>query len=523
MKIRSLQILFLVVFSSAIAAASLESLVMPGPVIEGHSELEEQCRDCHGLFDRAAQRQLCLDCHERIAKDLTTAKGFHALHPEASTAECNHCHGEHKGRKADIVGLQPELFDHNFTDFPLEGVHAAQGCTACHKIKAENYTGSQFNRISYFETPTACFECHGNKDIHQGELGESCSDCHDSTAWKSGQFDHSTTEFQLEGKHFQAACISCHVDQQFTKTASTCIDCHRLDDTHGGALGDECGGCHDSESWQTKFSHFSETQFALESAHKSLTCKNCHVSETEYAGLPVDCEGCHSTDDVHLGRNGPECDSCHNQRGWETRFDHLAETGYELISAHKKQLCTACHTGNLTDPLENTCIGCHALDDPHDETLRLCADCHAQTRWDEALIFHHDLTNFALVGLHRTTTCEQCHETMAFSSTASDCKSCHKADDIHDDALGPECANCHNPVGWSYWLFDHDEQSTFPLSGAHEDLVCKACHKPGTSPGKFSMTCGSCHRADDIHRSAFGQKCDGCHRTDTFLDPRIPN
>lgn len=515
-----LHFLFLVVFTSTATAASIESLVMPGPVIEGHAEIEEECSSCHNLFDRSAQRQLCLDCHERIAEDLSIRKGFHALHPEAHEVACKQCHGEHKGRDADIVGLLPELFNHDFTDFPLEGRHAEQGCGACHQPKQIHDTGKRTpGSIAYYETPKNCADCHQDKDVHQGKLGEACDDCHDPTTWKSGRFDHSTTDFHLEGKHDEVACIACHVDQLFTETGSACIDCHRLDDTHGGARGDACGDCHNSDSWDTDFDHRLETGFTLEGAHKLLNCRNCHVSEDDYTGLPDDCHGCHSADDVHLGRNGSECESCHNQRNWETSFNHLEETGYELIGSHDEQPCTACHTGSLTDTVAKDCNGCHKNDDPHGETLTLCANCHAQTYWDDSLRFHHDLSGFPLVGLHRTVTCEQCHETLVFSPTDGDCESCHAAEDVHEGSLGSECATCHNPVGWRFWLFDHDEQSKFPLTGAHKGLVCDACHRTGRSPGKLASACATCHRGDDVHRGGFGKKCDRCHKTDTFSEP----
>jgi hypothetical protein len=516
----ALHVLFLVAFTSIASAASIESLVMPGPVIEGHMEIEEECGSCHNLFDRSAQRQLCLDCHERIAKDINVKKGFHSLHPEARVVQCKQCHSEHEGRAADIVGLLREVFDHDLTDFPLKGNHAEQGCTACHQAKPIQDTGKRTpTRITYFDTPTKCTGCHLENDVHQGNFGEACDDCHDSSTWKSGRFDHYTTDFHLEGRHAEAACISCHVDQLFAETGSTCIDCHRLDDAHGGENGDLCGDCHNSESWRTDFNHSLETGFTFEGAHELLTCRNCHVFENEYKGLPDDCHGCHGADDVHLGRNGSECESCHNQRNWETSFNHLEKTGYKLVGSHDGQSCTACHTGSLSDTVANECNNCHQNDDPHGETLTLCTDCHAQTHWDDALRFHHDLSDFPLVGLHRTATCEQCHESLVFSSAAGDCQSCHANEDVHFGALGSGCATCHNPVGWDFWLFAHNEQSKFPFTGAHEGLVCNACHRTGKSPDKLGSACATCHRADDVHRGGFGKKCDHCHKTDTFLEP----
>ena len=57
------------------AVAQIETLVMPGKVIEGHAEYEEDCNACHAKFKRAEQRTLCLDCHEDVAADITARIG----------------------------------------------------------------------------------------------------------------------------------------------------------------------------------------------------------------------------------------------------------------------------------------------------------------------------------------------------------------------------------------------------------------------------------------------------------------
>ena len=46
------------------ANAQIETLVMPGDVIEGHAEVEAECSSCHEAFKRSKQRALCMDCHE---------------------------------------------------------------------------------------------------------------------------------------------------------------------------------------------------------------------------------------------------------------------------------------------------------------------------------------------------------------------------------------------------------------------------------------------------------------------------
>ncbi|MEJ2089043.1 MAG: cytochrome C [Gammaproteobacteria bacterium] len=486
-------------------AASLESLVMPGPVIEGHAELEDDCGNCHDLFERSSQRTLCLECHEPIADDIKAGSGFHGLDPTAATGECNQCHTEHEGRDADITSLRPDLFDHNLTDFPLTGVHRSQSCASCHEPG-----------VRHAEANRECSGCHEGDDLHRGTLGSACADCHETDRWRSGRFDHATTEFALEGSHAEADCLGCHADQRFESPGSQCIGCHRSDDAHKGANGDACGDCHNAESWETDFDHASATGFALLGAHSRLECRNCHVDESTYEGLTPGCHGCHSGDDVHLGRNGTACGDCHDQSSWTATFDHKKETGFELAGAHGALACTQCHVNGLDAPLAVECFGCHEADDPHAGTLDECDSCHGQTSWLDDQRFHHDLAGFALVGLHRTATCESCHDSLVFSPVAHECTDCHASEDVHAGAMGSDCASCHNPAGWSYWTFDHRAATEFALTGAHEDLSCEACH-PGNHPAaQQSRACVSCHRADDVHRGGFGQNCDRCHLTDGF-------
>ncbi len=491
--------------------ASLESLVMPGPVTAAHAETEETCSACHDLFDRESQNQLCLECHEEVATDLDHNRGLHGRHPDVGATRCSACHSEHAGREADIVGLQPDLFDHQLTEFSLNGAHALATCSACHE------TG-----LPHREAPLTCMGCHGSEDVHGGNLGESCGDCHESATWQPVTFDHDSTDFPLTGGHESTTCLGCHSDQTFQSPAAgshqaQCIDCHQIDDVHNSSNGSACADCHSSNSWtDSLFDHAAQTGFALDAAHALLTCGNCHVEPGVYEPLETRCVGCHASDDVHLGRNGTDCADCHNQSNWDESFDHLAETGYALLGAHADSQCSNCHTDGLEKPLAIDCAGCHASDDPHQETLSGCGDCHGQSAWNTDQRFHHDLASFALVGLHRVASCEQCHDSLVFSPLSHQCTDCHEDEDHHAGAMGSQCSACHNPAGWSYWTFDHGQVTDFTLTGAHEDIGCSGCHLPGHPAERQSRACAACHRSDDVHSGRFGQNCDRCHLTTDF-------
>ena len=124
-RILHLLFLFITLFiNSGISLAdSIESLIMPGPVIEGHAKYEDDCNQCHKIFDKSDQNKLCLSCHKDINKDVKNKQGYHGKYPIIKKTDCNVCHIEHKGRDADIIKLDYKTFQHQYTDFKLKGSH----------------------------------------------------------------------------------------------------------------------------------------------------------------------------------------------------------------------------------------------------------------------------------------------------------------------------------------------------------------------------------------------------------------
>jgi hypothetical protein len=495
-------------------SAGIENLVMPGPVIEGHVEFENECSNCHAPFSKDSQRSLCLDCHEEIAADVVTPAGFHGHFAPAREAECKTCHSEHLGRGADVTGLDEETFDHRLADFELHGAHLSQACSSCHEP-------DQLFR----EAENTCAACHEDDEPHRGNLGEQCADCHNEMRWTDVQFNHDTeTDFKLTGKHTDLVCTDCHRNQVYEDTPVACVECHRIDDVHQGRNGPECVDCHVTSDWaDLRFDHLQETDFALAGGHDGLVCQACHESgDVKEPPLDSECYACHRNDDEHQGRNGTDCATCHEPTEWaKTQFDHDVETDFGLHGAHAELACTACHKEAVdTQDLETTCIACHAADDPHAEQLGAsCNDCHNETSWTEQVRFNHDLTIFPLIGLHATVPCEECHSSQAFQDTPSACFDCHEADANHAGALGTDCGRCHNPNDWGVWTFDHDAETEFALEGSHTGLACESCHdRPVTDAVALPTTCGNCHRRDDIHLGQFGNDCDRCHITESFTE-----
>ncbi len=512
-------LVILACLSSNTAAISIETLVMPGMVIQDHAEFEKNCSECHAAFSKNLQRDLCLNCHDhnQISEDIDARKGFHGLFPQARKAECSSCHTEHEGRDADIVGLDEETFDHKFTDFLLSDSHVTTGCNGCHEADEK-----------YRSAVSACFGCHEDDDNHGGELGKECENCHKETNWQEADFDHDKdSEFALTGAHMENECNLCHVNQKYTDLGKDCYSCHRIDDTHNGDNGTTCETCHKTTAWdESAFNHADESDFTLEGKHDEIPCESCHTGSKLDDPLKMECIACHRSDDEHQGLNGEDCNNCHKPTKWaKSIFNHKQDTEFPLLGQHKEQICQACHKGSMYDvQLEVNCLNCHEDDNIHKEDQSSdCGQCHQESGWNDNVIFDHDFTDFPLIGLHAVAPCEACHIFAGFHDTGNRCVDCHADDDLHKGRLGEECNACHNPNDWQLWVFDHETEAEFMLDGKHTDLTCRSCHRSRSgSRTEIPKQCAGCHRRDDIHSGQFGSDCGRCHTTGSFVNPGRP-
>ncbi len=503
--------ILMITSGGSVNAFDLEKLFMPGDVIEGHKKLEGECKQCHVRLRDTTQTRLCLDCHELIAEDIVSKRGFHGINKKAGGSECKVCHTEHKGRDAKIIWLDKDRFNHKLTDFVLRGKHLQTECVDCHEAEEK-----------YREASTTCVSCHKDDDIHKDKLGEKCQNCHTPLTWSDKKFDHDKTDFKLKDSHSKVSCGSCHVDNKYKKTPKSCIACHAVKDVHQNRFGKRCADCHKTSEWnKTSFDHKRDTSYSLKGKHRLQICKACHVDRKakriDKKKKPRNCYSCHRLDDVHQQSNGKKCQKCHNVQSWrESNFDHDDKTRFPLRGAHQKVSCRACHLDDATDKdIDTACYACHQPEDIHNKQQgKVCNDCHNETSWITKVRFDHDLSDFPLIGQHAATGCENCHLSSEFKSVESDCNSCHESHDVHKAALGDDCSECHNANGWMIWQFDHSN-TDFDIRGAHEDLHCHQCHKPLRANHSTSQ-CIDCHRGDDIHNGGFGDNCVDCHKQDDF-------
>lgn len=386
------------------------------PLVGRHASVE--CVKCHTepALDVKPRSDTCATCH----KD---------PHNGVFKQDCAACHTE--------TGFEKGTFDHSTTRFPLRDRHAGLACVACHKgqsalssVPAARPTtptrpasplrpipssarsdprarGAQdFRGLS-----TTCVSCHA--DVHRGELGTTCEQCHTARTFDVPSFTHANNRSFFGGEHRTVACAKCHapsfatsrvstgtpvVRAGFTKTSASCVACHQ--DVHLGQVGDRCESCHAVDA-----AHFAVVGFSHDRAPFPLTGRHA----------PLACDACHKTDT----RAFP------SGRGTARR---LTGIGIE-------------------------CVACHA--DPHDGQLMTgCQSCHTVQTFAVSHYTHRNERSLRafFAGKHLSVTCSACHKPttvktsptpIASYQTSTACVTCHN--DVHRGALGPDCASCHRP------------------------------------------------------------------------------
>ena len=446
--------------------------------------------------------------------------------------DCEVCH--HSGDWS--VRTTNTNFKHEETGYPLVGAHGETDCRSCHESLV-------FSRVGI-----ACIDCH--TDIHANELGLDCQNCHTPASWEN-RFtiweDHNVSRFPLLGIHAALDCESCHrgpAEKQFTNLPVDCAGCHgeeylnsRNPDHQLAGFDKQCEVCHSPISvvWQ-QVQYVHPAIFPLRGAHINTDCMACHGEI--YTGTPNQCEDCHmaayssSVNPDHVKFGFPTmCANCHNETRWEDAiFDHVAESGFALVGAHSRILCTDCHVNNQISGLPRDCYGCHDTDftsitDPNHVTNNFnhdCTICHSQDIWSPST-FDHNNTSFQLTGAHLTIDCVACHES-GFTGTPAECYACHEQDfnGVQDpnhltNNFDHDCTICHNTAVWSPADFDHNNTS-FPLTGAHLTTACTGCHQTGYTG--TPVECFACHETEynntndpDHQAAAFPITCENCHNT----------
>lgn len=522
----------------------------PGPLAQSHAELEGQdnCTKCH-TDGKALSNDKCLDCHdhEDQKKKIASGKGFHAS-AKVQGKNCWDCHLDHKGKNFDLMGWASvggtekfrDVHD-DWTEFDLNGKHEAVKCEECHTRK--NKQGLRL----YMNESKVCGSCHKDDQPHNFVRAEmmKCDRCHTEISWKPAKkvqdFDHNDKNqaaFPLEGSHADVACAKCHPKAEFNlkKDVAECSACH--ESPHGGHLYNKvsCAKCHSPKYGslaKMEFNHDRETKFPLRGAHRTeAKCYDCHPKKVE-AKPGKSCEGCHRSDDKHLGRfdafgKPSPCGMCHTERSWidaaGEAFPHDRKTTFKLTGKHAIAGCRDCHRGKGAaeferfDPKKVGCMGCHQHANVHNREFsdKDCFGCHKSAGVIDATQnardnFHGPKSRFPLVAGHARVPCVKCHKENQWKVSAECGAECHQ-DTLHKGSLGDKCSRCHAPGVWQATRFDHQTDSTYPLEGLHKKVECESCHpKRLYKPTPTSCGDAQCHLEDDAHKLRLGRKCEDCH------------
>ena len=473
----------------------------------------QQCAACHVNNNYTLTGTACWTCHQADFNSANNPPHQSAGFPQ----DCTVCHG------TAITNWTSATFNHNTTGFTLTGAHTSLQCAQCHVNN------------NYSLTSGACINCHltdynntNNPPHKSANFPQDCLGCHTTTNWNGATFNHASTGFTLVGTHATQQCAACHVNNNYSLTSTACWSCHQVDYNNANnpphqAAGfpQDCTLCHGSAitNWTSATFNHTTTGFTLTGAHLNLQCAQCHVNNN-YSLTSGACWSCHQTD--YNNTNNPphrsagfpqDCSGCHTTTDWTGATFNHATTGFTLTGAHTSLQCAQCHVNNNFSLTSAACWNCHQTDyngttNPPHQTAGFpqdCSMCHSTTNWSGAT-FNHPTTPLALTGFHATmlanNQCVQCHVGNNYTSTPSDCYSCHKLD--YQNTTNPNhassgfpttCNTCHTSVDWTGAQFTAHDSSYFPIySGTHNGkwTSCADCH---TNSSDFSVfTCIACHQ-----------------------------
>lgn len=326
----------------------------------------------------------------------------------------------------------------------------------------------------------ACVDCHRSAYLatttpkHMGLFGETCGECHTTSAWIPTKNDFHQTPAILS-----MTCVSCH-KPAYDATSRP---------PHAPVYPDDCKDCHTTKSWVPLARHAHESETA-----KVTTCSACHIAKYKAATNPV-----------HDGIFPTQCGGCHGQASWRPAVN-LSHDWFPLRNRHATLACTDCHKNGFAPGANpNTCVGCHKKDydaatsPSHAGYSTDCAKCHSDAGWRP--FFH----GWLLTGKHATTPCTSCHKgnPPVYAGTTTDCVGCHLAAYNSSPYPGHSgfskvCSDCHSTTAWKPAQGGTHPEASFPIAtGKHHSatIKCTDCHNPalGAPQGGKNTDCVGCH------------------------------
>jgi len=416
---------------------------------------------------------------------------------------------------------------------PLNGEQAIL-CLDCHSdIAADRSGGDGFH--GKLDPAEACFSCHPE---HKGRA-------FDLVSMALNDFDHSQTNFILDGKHLDLDCEACHPAGVYRLGTIKCSQCHAEPDVHTGMFGSDCENCHSTPGWEAvliegkPFDH-DQVGFTLEEHSqdfdgKPIQCRVCHQGSTETNRTEA-CINCHGSEDAdfiaeHRRQFGDACLECHNGSDDYAGFDHSQI--FPLEGEHAGLDCADCHQDRTFDGTPTECASCHTEPEAHLRMFGMeCTACHTPNGWIPASIngspFDHEQLSFRL-NKHDENfndspiACTDCHFGPAEDVGSDACIQCHGEAEPefttkHQRDFGTNCLGCHDGTDR---FSDFNHARFFQLSGGHAGLKCASCHANLVFSG-VPTHCAGCHGEPAYHAGLFGVKCQDCHSVNAWTPASLP-
>ncbi|MFC2170003.1 hypothetical protein ACFLRM_05510 [Acidobacteriota bacterium] len=228
------------------------------------------------------------------------------------------------------------------------------------------------------------------------------------------------------------------------------------------------------------------------SAHKNLSCKNCHnqISKIPHAqDLPlVDCSSCHPEEGASYAssihgralasgdKDVPQCKTCHG--------------------THKILKSTDPQSSTFPSQLLTTCLSCHL--DQRIEADHLLPGPEIIKAYEESIHGKAVLKS----GLQVSAVCNDCHGSHHILP-ADDTESM-----VHKINIPPVCGKCHTKIFEEFRNSIHGQAIEKTVQDAP---VCTDCH------GEHSIT-----RISDpesgVYSTTISKTCSGCHESETLVN-----
>ncbi len=546
--------------------------VSPGDISRAHADLPQfagssDCSMCHGgLLESMAGA--CLDCHEGLRGQLEQGLGLHGQLDGELASRCAECHSDHHGADFDLISDRSFTeagfsgrngYDHRGLGYELTGSHLGLTCTECHQHADNPFIPDGSRRFAGLSQ--SCDACH--EDVHDGELGNRCADCHgQSEPFETVSGAAHDGFAPLVGSHAELTCTECHEeDSQWSVQA--------LVQRHGATEADvenrSCAICHETQHSEPFLAAVATTHGRYPDAQ---VCQHCHKADHASflgtdAGMTPNLHAA-SGFELEFPHEQADCVACHAGFGDGLRPDHPSarrEASSTAFPGRSADQCSYCHMDAHNGQFDEGAFADQG-----------CLGCHERTTFSPTNfgVAHHAQTAFALTGSHEAATCQECHfepEGQAritdegllstqFAGTPTDCVDCHSTPhstgflagvaDLLQLAAEASCTHCHDARHDSFLGNNSPAKMTtlhvasgFELAPPHGSMRCEECHPDFEDrlpykasprvpsqiasasaflqdfPGRDAQSCELCHT--DPHQEQFAgselaaQDCLSCH------------